>query len=47
MLTSLTSKLVNKGLIPKELIQSRINDESIMLEEKKVLLDYMRTHRET
>lgn len=40
-------KLVNKGLIPKELIQSRINDESIMLEEKKVLLDYMRTHRET
>ena len=39
-------KLVNKGLIPKELIQSRINDESIMQEEKKVLLDYMRTHRE-
>ena len=39
-------KLVNKGLIPRELIQSRINDESIMNEEKKVLQEYMRTHRD-
>ena len=39
-------KLVNKGLIPKELIRSRVNDENIMQEEKKILLDYLRTHRE-
>ena len=39
-------KLVNKGLIPKELIQSRVNDENIIQEEKKILLDYLRTHRE-
>ena len=38
-------KLLNKGLIPKELIQSRINDKSISADERKVLSDYLRMNR--
>jgi len=38
-------KLLNKGLIPKELIQSRINDASIKPDEKKILTDYLRLNR--
>jgi hypothetical protein len=38
-------KLLNKGLIPKELIQSRINDTSISPDERKVLSDYLRLNR--
>lgn len=35
-------KLLNKGLIPRELIQSRINEEGISQDEKKVLSEYLR-----
>lgn len=38
-------KLLNKGLIPKELIQSRINDETINTEEKKILNEYLRQNK--
>jgi len=38
-------KLLNKGLIPKELIQSRINDDSISADEKKILNDYLKLNR--
>jgi hypothetical protein len=38
-------KLLNKGLIPKELIQSRVNETGISTEEKKILNDYLRMHR--
>ncbi len=38
-------KLLNKGLIPKELIQSRINDTSISADERKILNDYLRLNR--
>jgi len=37
-------KLLNKGLIPLELVQSRINDEKISPYEKKVLNDYMKSN---
>jgi hypothetical protein len=39
-------KLLNKGLIPKELVQLRINESDINPEEKKVLNDYLRTNKE-
>ncbi len=35
-------KLLSKGLIPRELVQSRINDETISSGEKKVLNDYLK-----
>ena len=38
-------KLLNKGLIPKELIQSRINDASISADERKILGEYLRLNR--
>jgi len=38
-------KLLNKGLIPKELIQSRINDTSISADERKILSEYLRFNR--
>ena len=38
-------KLLNKGLIPKELIQSRINDTSISADERKILNDYLKMNR--
>ncbi|MGK0298461.1 MAG: hypothetical protein ACI9XC_002083 [Gammaproteobacteria bacterium] len=39
-------KLLNKGLIPKELIQSRINDPGINSQEKKILNDYLKLNRD-
>lgn len=38
-------KLLNKGLIPKELIQSRINDPEISADERKILAEYLRLNR--
>ena len=38
-------KLLNKGLIPKELIQSRINDPDISADERKILNEYLRLNR--
>lgn len=38
-------KLLNKGLIPEELIRSRLNDETTAPEEKKVLYDYLKARR--
>jgi len=39
-------KILNKGLIPKELIQSRLEDEATTPEEKVVLSDYLKQNRE-
>jgi hypothetical protein len=39
-------KLLNKGLIPRNLIETRIDDPSISDVEKKILYDYMKLHRE-
>lgn len=39
-------KLLNKGLIPKELIQSRLEDETTPAEEKRILSDYLKQNRE-
>ena len=35
-------KILNKGLIPKELIQSRLADATVSPEEKRILNDYLR-----
>lgn len=39
-------KLLDKGLIPRNLIKMRIDDPSISDVEKKILYDYMKMHRE-
>ena len=39
-------KILNKGLIPKELIQSRLEDEATPAEEKRILSDYLKQNRE-
>ncbi len=39
-------KLLNKGLIPKELVQLRANEDGIKPEEKKILMDYLRLNKE-
>ena len=39
-------KILNKGLIPKELIQSRLEDEATTQEEKVILSDYLKQNRE-
>lgn len=39
-------KLLNKGLIPKELIQSRLADEATTPEERTILSDYLKQNRE-
>lgn len=39
-------KLLNKGLIPRDLIQSRLGDDNTSPEEKRVLLEYLKTNRE-
>ena len=39
-------KLLDKGLIPRNLIEMRIDDPNISDVEKKVLYDYMKMHRE-
>ena len=38
-------KILNKGLIPKELIQSRLEDATVSPEEKRILNDYLRQTR--
>ncbi|MEX2525692.1 MAG: hypothetical protein WD750_12100 [Gammaproteobacteria bacterium] len=38
-------KLLNKGLIPEELIRSRLNEENTDPEEKKILYDYLKAAR--
>ena len=38
-------KMLNKGLIPKELIQSRLNDTALSPEEKLILSDYLKQTR--
>ena len=38
-------KLLNKGLIPRDLIQSRLDDQNTSPEEKRVLLEYLKTSR--
>jgi len=40
-------KLLDKGLIPKDLIETRIEDPSISDVEKKILYDYINLHRES
>ena len=39
-------KLLDKGLIPRNLIEMRIGDPNISAIEKKILYDYMKLHRE-
>jgi hypothetical protein len=38
-------KLLNKGLIPIDLIESRLEDKSISNEEKRILMEYLKQHR--
>jgi hypothetical protein len=38
-------RLLNKGLIPKELVQSRVNDPGISADERKILNNYLRMNR--
>lgn len=38
-------KLLSKGLIPKELVESRLADENTSSDEKKVLYDYLKSER--
>jgi len=38
-------KLLNKGLIPEELIRSRLNEKNTEPEEKKILYDYLKAIR--
>jgi hypothetical protein len=40
-------KLLNKGLIPRPLIETRLEDPNISDVEKKILYDYMKLHRES
>jgi len=40
-------KLLNKGLIPRSLIETRLEDPNISDVEKKILYDYMKLHRES
>ena len=40
-------KLLMKGLIPMDLVESRLEDESISGEERKVLLEHVKLHRKT
>ncbi len=39
-------KLLNKGLIPKDLIETRLSDASISDVEKKILYDHLKLNRE-
>jgi hypothetical protein len=39
-------KILAKGLIPRELVQARLDDHSTPTEEKQVLIEYLRSHRE-
>jgi len=40
-------KLLNKGLIPRSLIETRLEDPNISDVEKKILYDYMKLNRES
>ena len=40
-------KLLHKGLIPRPLIEARLEDPNISDVEKKILYDYMKLHRES
>jgi hypothetical protein len=39
-------KILNKGLIPKDLIQARLDDENTSPEEKQVLMEYLKHNRD-
>ena len=39
-------KILSKGLIPNELIQSRLNDGSVSSQEKQILTEYLKQNRE-
>ena len=39
-------KLLNKGLIPRELITSRLEDKTIPKEEKRILHEHLQLHHE-
>jgi hypothetical protein len=39
-------KILDKGLIPRELVQARLDDDSTPTEEKQVLIEYLRLNRE-
>ena len=38
-------KLLNKGLIPIDLVESRLADDSISAEERKILLEHMKLNK--
>jgi len=38
-------KILNKGLIPRDLIQARLDDENTSTDEKQVLLEYLKQNR--
>lgn len=38
-------KILNTGLIPRDLIQARLDEENIPAEERKVLLDYLKQQK--
>ncbi|MBL1143137.1 MAG: hypothetical protein HND53_14030 [Proteobacteria bacterium] len=40
-------KLLNKGLIPRELIETRLSDQNISDVEKKILYDHLKLNRES
>ena len=37
-------KLLNRGIIPDELIRSRVNDQTISLLERRMLEDFLELH---
>ena len=39
-------RLLNKGLIPRELIETRLEDEDTPQEEKQILYDYIKLHKD-
>jgi hypothetical protein len=39
-------KILSRGLMPRALIQARLEDENTSLEEKKILYDYLKQNRE-
>ena len=39
-------RLLNKGLIPRELIETRLDDESTPQDEKRILYDYLKLHKD-
>ena len=39
-------RLLNKGLIPRELIEARLDDEDTPQDEKRILYDYLKLHKE-